>query len=137
MDGSANITIHDTNITRPYSLTIDLNPQMLYWADHTFDRIETSTVNGAHRRVITNMGVDQPFSLSLFADSLYFSDWTFGVCSVNKSGGEAPTTIYNDFCDSIYSYGLRIISIRRQPHGIIYLIIYKLDGSNYIFLYFA
>ena len=67
MDGSANITIHDTNITRPYSLTIDLNPQMLYWADHTFDRIETSTVNGAHRRVITNMGVDQPFSLSLFA----------------------------------------------------------------------
>ena len=120
MDGSSKTTIHDTNITRPYSLAIDLNFQMLYWGDETFHRIETSTVNGAYRRVITNIGIDRPFSLSLLANNLYLSDWTFGVRSVNKSGEEAPTTIYgiDNFCEFIYPHGLRVISIQRQPQGI-------------------
>ena len=118
MDGSTNTTIHDANITRPYSLAIDLHFQMLYWGDETFHRIETSTVNGAHRRVITSISIDHPFSLSLLANNLYFSDWTFGVRSVNISGEETPTTIYDNFCDFMYPYGLRVISIQRQPQGI-------------------
>ena len=122
MDGSTKTTIHDANITRPYSLAIDLNFQMLYWGDETFRRIETSTVNGAHRRVITNTGIDHPFSLSLLANNLYLSDWTFGVRSVSKSGEEAPTTIYNNFCQFIHPYGLRMISIQRQPQGIAIII---------------
>ena len=117
MDGSGEITIHNTEIQRPYSLVIDIETQMLYWADHTLDKIETSTVNGTGRRTVTTLGVSQPFSLSLLGNNLYYSDWIFGVRSVNRFNGETPTTIFNNFCDYISAYGLQVISLQRQPQG--------------------
>ena len=118
MDGSANITIHDVAIQRPYSLVIDITTQMLYWADYTLNKIESSSVNGSDRHIITTMGVSQTFAITLLGSKLYFSDWVFGVRSVNRFGREAPTTVYNNFCDSISTYGLEVISIQRQPQGL-------------------
>lgn len=117
MDGLAETTIHSTGIERPYSITIDIQNQELYWADNILDKIETSSVNGTGRRVLTSTGVPQVFSLSLFGNTLYFSDWTFGVRSVNKTGTQTPTTIYNIFCNFIYAYGIQVVSLEQQPQG--------------------
>ena len=117
MDGLSESTIHSTEIQRPYSIAIDIQNQELYWADNILDKIETSSVNGTGRRVLTTTGVPQVFSLSLFGSTLYFSDWTYGVRSLNKSGVQTPTTVYNIFCNFIYAYGIRVVSLERQPQG--------------------
>ena len=118
MDGSGRATIHSANIERPYSLVIDINSQVLYWADYTLDRIESSSVNGTNRQVLTTSEVPEIFSLSMFGNMLYFSDWTYGVRQVDRFSGGTPTTISNNFCDFISAYGLRIISQQLQPQGI-------------------
>ena len=117
MDGTAQATIQDSDIQRPYTLVIDIDTQVLFWADHSLSRIEMSNVNGTSRRVVTSISVSQIFSMSLQGNNLYYSDWIFGVRSVNKHGGQAPTTIFDDFCNSIVTYGVQVISLQRQPQG--------------------
>ena len=118
MDGSYMTVLHDTNIERAYSLVIDINSQELYWADYRLDIIEVSNVNGTNRRILINSGISQPFSLSMLGSMLYLSDWILGVRSVNISGSQEPTTIFNTFCGFTNFYGIQVISIRRQPQGI-------------------
>ena len=117
MDGLAELTIHSTDLQRPYAITIDIQSQEIYWADHILDKIETSSVNGTGRRILTTSGIVQAFSLSLSGSTLFISDWTFGVTAMPRAGGEDPTTIYNNFCNFVYAYGVRVVSAERQPQG--------------------
>ena len=118
MDGSNQTIIHDTDIQRPYSLAIDIDTQMLYWADWSLNKIETSSVNGTGRRMIIALGVSQAFSLSLLGNNLYFSDWLLGIRSVNRLSEESPTSVFNSFCDYTSPYGLQVVSLQRQPQGL-------------------
>ena len=118
MDGLNVAAIHNTDLVRPYAITIDIETQSLYWADNILDKIETSSVSGAGRSTITTSGVPQVFSITVFGNNLYLSDWTFGVRSLNRSGEESPMTIFDNFCDFIYPYGIKVVSRQRQIYGI-------------------
>ena len=118
MDGLYVATLHSTNIERAYSLVIDIDPQELYWVDYRLDRIEVSDVNGTNRRVLISSGLSQPFSISMFGNMLYISDWVFGIRSVNRSGSQEPRTIFDRFCGFTNFYGVQVISLQRQPLGI-------------------
>ena len=117
MDGFGVTTIHNTDLVRPYAVTLDIETQSLYWADNILDKVETSSVNGVGRQTITTTGVPQVFSITVFGNILYLSDRSFGVRRMNSSSGEAPTTIFNNFCDFVYPYGIRIVSHQQQPQG--------------------
>ena len=117
MDGFGVTTIHSTDLVRPYAVTLDIETQSLYWADNILDKVETSSVNGVGRQTITTTGVPQVFSITVFGNNLYLSDWTFGVRRLNRSGGEAPVTIFDNFCDFIYPYGIKVVSRQRQIYG--------------------
>ena len=117
MDGFGITTIHSTDLVRPYAVTLDIETQSLYWADNILDKVETSSVNGVGRQTITTTAVPQVFSITVFGNNLYLSDWTFGVRRLNISGGEAPVTIFDNFCDFIYPYGIKVVSRQRQIYG--------------------
>lgn len=75
MDGTRRQTIANTGLIWPNGLTIDRDAQLLYWADASLDKIESSNVNGTNRRLLLRNGVRHPFSIIVFNNTLYWSDW--------------------------------------------------------------
>ena len=117
MDGRNRSVIHNTNLVWPNGLTLDYSTQVLYWADANLDKIESSNVNGSNRRVLVNIAGYHPFGITLFEDTLYFSDWIInGIRTTNKSGGQSVQTLYRTDC-SLRPYGVQVFSEQRQPQG--------------------
>ena len=52
MDGTREQTIVNTGLIWPNAITIDRSAQILYWADASLDKIESSNVDGTNRRTI-------------------------------------------------------------------------------------
>ena len=75
MDGAREQTIVNTGLIWPNGLTIDREAQILYWADASLDKIESSNVDGTNRRIILQDGIHHPFSIVFFNSTLYWSDW--------------------------------------------------------------
>ena len=48
----------------PNGLCIDYTRDVIYWADAKLDRIETSDINGQHRRVLVT-DIHHPFGLAV------------------------------------------------------------------------
>ena len=89
MDGSHVMTLHDSSLLQPTALAVDMPTHTVYWADAGTGRLECSEANGLNRRVVTSDRniVHSPYSISLFEDTLYFSDITTGsVSAVGKNG---------------------------------------------------
>ena len=76
MDGTREQTIVNTGLIWPNAITIDRSAQILYWADASLDKIESSNVDGTNRRTIIKDGIIHPFSIIFFNGTLYWSDWT-------------------------------------------------------------
>ena len=75
MDGTREQTIINTGLIWPNALTIDRAAQILYWADASLDKIESSNIDGTNRRTILQEGIRHPFSIVSFNSTLYWSDW--------------------------------------------------------------
>ena len=77
MDGTQEQTIVNTGLIWPNALTIDRDAQVLYWADASLDKVESSNVDGTNRRTILQAkdGIRHPFSIVFFNSTLYWSDW--------------------------------------------------------------
>ena len=84
MDGTQEQTIVNTGLVWPNALSIDRTAQILYWADASLDKIESSNVDGTNRRTILQDGILHPFSIIFFNDTLYWSDWQEDVVFSSK-----------------------------------------------------
>lgn len=77
----------------PNGLCIDYEADRLYWVDANLDCIETSDLNGGHRAKLAAV-VQHPFSLTLYGDWLYVTDWlTNGIERYNKRTGGDHSTV--------------------------------------------
>ena len=130
MDGLGVTTIHSTDLIRPYSVTVDFDAQMLYWTDNILDKIEASSVNGTGRCTLITSStlIPQLYSLTVFENNLYFSDWTVGVNSIDTAGQQSPVEILNRFCDFRYPHGIKVVSNQRQPEGKNSMIVYLIQS---------
>lgn len=75
MDGTHQQTLFNTELIWPNALSIDRKNQVLYWADASLDKIESSKIDGSNRRVLLRDGILHPFSIVAFNNTLYWSDW--------------------------------------------------------------
>jgi hypothetical protein len=116
MDGENRTVIIDTDLVWPNGLTIDHAQQILYWTDNSRRRIERSDIDGSNRRTISNQRIYQPFGISVYRSTLYFTDFISGVNTLNISGESVPKTIVNSLCED--AIGIEVFSIERQPTGI-------------------
>lgn len=87
MDGTNRKFIVTEKIEWPNGLTLDYTTRTVYWADARLDYIGAVDYFGRFRRKIVDE-VKHPFALTLFEDSLYYTDWAHrGILRVSRLGG--------------------------------------------------
>lgn len=118
MDGSNRMVLHSTRLVWPNALCIDLINKRLYWADAKLNVIEMSHLDGSHRRVVAE-GLQHPFSMTLFGQYLYYTDWQYGgVLRVSKLlGNSSSSTKVLLQTDTITSMGIKAVHPSLQQHG--------------------
>lgn len=118
MDGKNRTVIHNTDLIWPNGLTLDHSQQILYWNDANRDRIESSRVDGSNRRIVSSQRIYKPFGISVYRNRLYFTDFSTGVNTIPLVNGVgSASTILDSLCEN--SVGIEVVSIERQPAGMI------------------
>lgn len=96
MDGTKRETIINTKIYWPNGLTLDITTQRVYFADSKLDFIDFCYYNGTGRQQVLagSHYLLHPHSLSLFEDTLYWTDRQLNrVLSANKFQGKNQTVV--------------------------------------------
>jgi len=89
LDGSNYTRFVDTGLVWPNGLAVDQDTDRLYWADSKLDVIESIKIDGSDRRAILTTRSIHPYSLAVFEDTIYWSDWdSFEIFSCNKFNGK-------------------------------------------------
>lgn len=94
MNGEQRSTLVDTNVVWPNGLALDTTTKRLYWSDAKMNSIDYYDLTSKKRANLIEDTVFHPFSLSVFEDSLYWSDWvTYSLERSNKFTGKGQTII--------------------------------------------
>ncbi|CAB3983198.1 Very low-density lipo receptor [Paramuricea clavata] len=116
MDGdpTSRKAIITTRILWPNALTIDYTINSIWWVDAKLDLIEHCDLNGENRRVILAQDkIFHPFSISVFEDHVYWSDWNkMGIYKANKFTGKDVTSLKEGL---VHVLGISMIHPQRQP----------------------
>uniref|UniRef100_A0A8C4T9C2 Low-density lipoprotein receptor-related protein 2 n=1 Tax=Erpetoichthys calabaricus TaxID=27687 RepID=A0A8C4T9C2_ERPCA len=96
MDGTNKTVIISTKIEWPNGVTIDYTNDKLYWADAHLNYIEYSDLDGNHRHAVYDGTLPHPFAITLFEDTIYWTDWnTRTIEKGNKYDGSGRTALVN------------------------------------------
>ncbi|XP_072448783.1 low-density lipoprotein receptor-related protein 4 isoform X1 [Chiloscyllium punctatum] len=113
MDGSNRKIIADTHLFWPNGLTIDYAGQKMYWVDAKHHVIERADLDGQNRRAVISQGLPHPFAITVFEDSLYWTDWhTKSINSANKFTGKNQEIIRNKLH---FPMDIHTLHPQRQP----------------------
>ena len=114
MDGSERESIVVTNLKWPNGITVDIAHDRIYWSDAMFNTLESSKMDGSDRRTVVETIAKHPFSLAVFEDTLYWSDWqSREIQSCNKYTGKNLTTLVKEA--KVVPYGLFIYHPLLEP----------------------
>ena len=97
MDGSDKIAIASTQLRWPNGLTYDATTQRIYWSDAQHNRIEYFDTITKERKVLLQDTVFHPYSMTVFEDTLYWTDWqTLSLDSCDKFTGRNQTIVLRE-----------------------------------------
>ena len=105
LDGSDRVELVTEDISWPNGVAVDQVLNQVYWSDAKLDRLEAINLDGSGRRIVLDgMHLLHPFSLAIFEDTLYWSDWEGGLedgsgsvlTSCNKFTGKNKKTILKE-----------------------------------------
>ncbi|CAH1974934.1 unnamed protein product [Acanthoscelides obtectus] len=97
MDGSNYRSLIDHNIHWPNGLALDYPNGRIYWTDAKKMTIESAKLDGTDIRVVLGEIEKHPYSLAVFEDRLYWSDWsTRSIQSCEKFTGKEYRTVVED-----------------------------------------
>lgn len=113
MDGQNRETIvrQQDELEWPNGLTIDYIDQKIYWIDAKLHKIGTANMDGSDSKfvLVDPSEISRPFSISVFEDSLYWTDWnTNSIRKVNKHTGRSILTL------SLGSYSVMDIKVYHE-----------------------
>ena len=120
MDGdpSTRKVIVSTNLYWPNGLALDYSDTEphLFWVDGKQSYIHMANLDGSQRTVIIAKSLPHPFALSLFRDSLYWTDWqTKAIYTYNMSSA-SPS--HQMIMSNLYSpMDIHVLDASRQPPG--------------------
>lgn len=117
MDGTSRTVLHNSGLSEVYGIALDIENQVLYWADYGYHQIESSFINGSNRRVLASSsdGVTRPFALTFYDGRLYWTDWqTHTIRTLPVDSPSNVTQLLNVGEDA---YGIHIIAEEKQPIG--------------------
>ena len=94
---------------------MDYDSQVLYWADYSLNRIESSHTDGSNRQVVISSGVYYPYSLTFYNNTLYWTDdRAIKAASLNNPNVVSVIT-YGSPYPSYRKYGIKVVTKERQP----------------------
>ena len=96
MDGSYRQVILKDKVRWPNGLTVDLALDKLYWVDAKLNTIGSSNLDGSGARTVlfSTQHLRHPFSISVFSDLMYWTEWdTHAIYQANKFTGTNITAI--------------------------------------------
>uniref|UniRef100_A0AAY4CHR9 Low-density lipoprotein receptor-related protein 4 n=1 Tax=Denticeps clupeoides TaxID=299321 RepID=A0AAY4CHR9_9TELE len=115
MDGSNRRIIADTHLFWPNGLTIDYAGHRMYWVDAKHHVIERADLDGKNRKAVISHGLPHPFAITVFEDSLYWTDWhTKSINSANKFTGKNQAVIRSKLH---FPMDIHTLHPQRQPAG--------------------
>lgn len=118
LDGTGRNVFITNGIQIPNGLALDESDKKLYWAGkdvNGYGFIEAVSLDGSNRNVIFRRSGYHPFSLDIFQDFVYWSDWEKNaVLRVNKTNGGVDEVIVNGVNKPM---GLKILHQRTEIHG--------------------
>ena len=97
LNGEGATKLITDNIVWPNGVAVDQVEDRVYWADSTLDIIETIKIDGTDRRTVLTGQKIHPYSLAVFEDTLYWSDWVvMEILSCNKYTGKNFKTVVKE-----------------------------------------
>lgn len=117
-DPKSRHVIVNKNVGWPNGLTIDYTLNRIWWTDAKtgLDTIESTDLNGNHRRIVLKSGsVKHPFGISVFQDSIYWTDWNgHRLLKANKFTGDEEVELVVNLVNVM---NLVVFHQQRQPLG--------------------
>ena len=118
LDGSERRVFISNVIQIPNGLALDESNKKLYWVGkdlNGYGIIEVVSLDGLNRKVIFRRSGYHPFSLDIFQDFVYWSDWEKNaVLRINKTGGGGDEVIVSGLNKPME---LKILHRRKETDG--------------------
>ena len=115
MDGRGRQILHNSQLVRPFGLTLDYQNQVLYWIDASLDKIESSNVDGTNRTLIKALTSSSHWAhaMTFFNNIFYWSDWGTDMIHSMLANGTLVNLLIP--ADSIRApTGIEVVSENRQ-----------------------
>ena len=95
MNGENRTVLADSRLGNPTGLAIDVYMNnRLYWCDSKENMIESMNIDGTNRVVVTSGQLNNPFSIDVFEDTMYWVSLQHGkVLSMDKFGRGINQTV--------------------------------------------
>jgi hypothetical protein len=106
MDGRRFETLIESDVVWPNGLAADPSTNSLYWADARLNKIERVDLKTKQRHILIKEVNTNPFSVSLFENRIYWSDWSRNeIKTCNKfTGNDTQVVIHADDIYGIHIY---------------------------------
>ncbi|GFT41556.1 putative vitellogenin receptor, partial [Nephila pilipes] len=97
MDGNHRTTLVSKKVGWINGIALDHTTNRLYWGDVRLSIIEFITLDGKTQKVLPTNEVFHPYSVAVFEDNLYWSDWkTFTLETCNKFTGDKSNVLFRE-----------------------------------------
>ena len=98
----------------PNGLAIDFDTDRIYWCDALLDHIQHARLDGTDVQTVSSLLVRHPFSLVVFKDIIYITDWRLdGIVRMNKTSGKSEKVIIQ-VQENNRLYGIKVYSKQTQ-----------------------
>ncbi|XP_064102114.1 low-density lipoprotein receptor-related protein 2-like [Macrobrachium nipponense] len=114
LDGTNIMVFRNVLLGWPNGLSVDYATDRIYWCDALLDHVQHANLDGTDVKTISSQSIRHPFSLVIFDDWLYVTDWRRdAILKMNKTDG-SQEKIVAQVAESNRLYGIRIYSRRAQ-----------------------
>ena len=117
MDGSAKVTLHNTNMIHPNDIALDIPNQLIYWTDGYLGTIQFSNYSGLGRGSVIALPSAYLFGITLDPSLIFFGEWENNTIKyLHKLDDQSPVLIINDNFTT-NAGGIVFVSPDKQPSG--------------------
>jgi len=114
MDGTDHRMLITHNLKWPNGIVVDRTTNRIFWADAHLDRVESARLDGTDRRIIIQLSYSHPFSVAVFEDNIFWSDWSKNeILSCDKFTGAGHRNWFKGI--TVQAMGIHIFHENLEP----------------------